>query len=253
MMRHAILVVTAASLLSGCTVFRQIGLAPRQPAAIHAPAETQAALARTAMKKRDAAKAIVHAEAAVAADGQDPALRTLLGSAYLRGGRFASAAQAFGDSLALRPGDARVALNLALARIATGEWGAARAVLDENAAIIPAADRGLALALAGEPQQGVTVLLAAMRVPGADARTRQNLALALALAGEWSDAHMLISLDLDPKAARGRVLEWMRFAQPRAAADQVAALLRITPAADPGQPVALALGRAATAPAAAAP
>ncbi|MEH3123939.1 MAG: hypothetical protein PGN16_18550 [Sphingomonas phyllosphaerae] len=208
-------------------------------------AQDDVAAAQRALKQRRWPVAIAHAEQAVAQDGSDGDRRALLGTAYLRAGRFRSAAQAFDDTLALRQADGATALHLALAQIASGQHEAARATLSRYAALIPAADQGLALALAGQPGQGVEVLMAAMRVPGADARTRQNLALALALAGEWPDALFLVGLDLPPAQARQRILDWMRFARPHGPAEQVAVLMKITPALDPGQPEALALQRGA--------
>ncbi|MEH3105232.1 MAG: hypothetical protein PGN12_15205 [Sphingomonas phyllosphaerae] len=223
--------------LSGCSVWRfdfgRTSVARADPVAA----------AERALRQRRWPIAVAYAEQAVAANASDGARRVLLGTAYLRAGRFRSAAQAFEDAVALDQADGASALHLVLAQIASGQQAAARSTLSRHAALIPAADRGLALALAGEPGQGVEVLMAAMRVPGADARTRQNLALALALAGEWSDAFFLVGLDLPPAQARQRILDWMRFARPQGAADQVAALMKITPALDPGQPEALALHR----------
>ncbi|WP_051272799.1 hypothetical protein [Sphingomonas phyllosphaerae] len=210
-------------------------------------AQDDVTAAQRALKQRRWPVAIARAEQAVAQDGSDGDRRALLATAYLRAGRFRSAAQAFDDTLALRQADAATALHLALAQIASGQHDAAQATLSRYAALIPAADRGLALALAGQPGQGVEVLMAAMRVPGADARTRQNLAMALALAGEWPDALFLVGLDLPPAQARQRILGWMRFARPTGPAEQVAALMKITPALDPGQPEALALQRPAPA------
>lgn len=236
----AMLVLAMA--LAGCAILRFDFRGHRNVAAATGAGEVAAA--QRALRQRRWPVAIARAEQAVALDGADGERRALLATAYLRAGRFRSAAQAFADTLALRQADGRTALNLALAQIATGQDAAARATLVRYEALIPAADRGLALALGGAPAQGVEVLMAAMRVPGADARTRQNLALALALAGEWPDAFFLVGLDLPPSAARQRILDWMRFARPRGAADQVAALLKIAPAIDPGQPVALALHQA---------
>jgi Flp pilus assembly protein TadD len=221
--------------LSGCSVWRfDFSRTPATRA-------DDVAAAERALRQRRWPVAVARAEQAVAAKGGDGARRALLGTAYLRAGRFRSAAQAFDDALALGHVDGATALHLILAQIASGQQHAAQASLSRHAALIPAADRGLALALAGAPGQGVEVLMAAMRIPGADARTRQNLALALALAGEWPDAFFLIGLDLPPAQARQRILEWMRFARPQGAADQVAALMKITPAVDPGQPEVLAL------------
>jgi len=133
-----------------------------------------------ALAAHRARQAIGFAEAAVRAAPQDAGYRALLGQAYLQAGRFASARDAFIDTLALSPNDGRSALSLALAQIASGDWANARKTLDDHEALIPAADRGLAMALAGDPATAVELLNAAAHAPEADAKTRQNLALALA-------------------------------------------------------------------------
>lgn len=204
-------------------------------------AATNAERAAKALAAGDATKAIGFAEAAVAQMPQDAGYRALLGGAYLKAGRFTSAHMAYGDVLKLSPDNGKAALNLALAMIAEGQWDGARAFLDEHSSIVPASDRGLALALAGDAPSGVELLTAAARQPDADAKTRQNLALALALAGRWQEARAVVGLDLAPIEADKRIVEWAEFAQPTGAADQVAALLGVTPVKDPGQPVALAL------------
>ena len=45
--------------------------------------------------------------------------------------------------------------------------------------------------------------------PEATPKTRQNLALALALAGRWQEARTLVGLDLAPVEADKRIVEWM--------------------------------------------
>lgn len=197
--------------------------------------------ARKAIAKRDAAAAIHYAELAVELSPRDGGYRALLGQAYLLSGRFGSARTALLDSLSLTPGDGKVALNLALAQIADGDWTAARSTLDVNANTIPIADRGLAMALAGDPAGAVELMLPVARAPGSEPKLRQNLALSLALAGRWQDARLVASLDLSPADVDKRVTEWAVFARPTGKSDQVAALLGVAPAADPGQPVALAL------------
>lgn len=208
-------------------------------------AESQAAdlaeKAGNALAKKNGDKAVEYAEAAVALQPREASYRALLGQSYLEAGRFASAHQALVDALALDSGNARAALNLALAEIAEGNWAAARQTLADHASIIPASDRGLALALAGDPKGAVAILLPAARTPGADSKTRQNLALAFALAGDWRDARAVVSMDLSPADVDKRLGEWAQLAQPRRASDQVAALLGVTPSQDPGQPIALAL------------
>lgn len=78
--------------------------------------------------------------------------------------------------------------------------------------------------------------------PAADARVRQNLALAFALAGDWAQARAVAAQDLPADQVDARITEWMSFAKPGSSNQQVAALIGVSPAAnDPGQPVRLAL------------
>ncbi len=216
----------------------------RDGAAIEKQADATFDKASKALSKGDGAQAVSFAEAAVALKPQDATYRMLLGQSYLKAGRFVSAHQAFADVLTLNPGDDRAALNLALAEIAEGQWDAARQTLNDHADGIPARDRGLAIALAGDPAGGVQILMTAARSPDADAKTRQNLALALALSGRWSDAKTLVSVDVAPEEANKRILQWITFAKPTSPSDQVAALLGVVVARDDGQPVTLALNAA---------
>jgi Flp pilus assembly protein TadD len=204
-------------------------------------AAKEAKRARKALGKGEGQKAVTHAEAAVALDPKNSELRSLLGETYLFAGRFASATMALGDALTLDPANGRTALNLALAQIATGEWATARQTLDTHAATIPASDRGLAFALAGDPGTAVAVLSEAARQPGADAKTRQNLALSFALAGQWQQARAIAAVDLAADQVDARIMQWASFARPQNAYDQVAKLLGVTPVADKGQPERLAL------------
>lgn len=198
--------------------------------------------AKKALAKGSAAEAVTLAESAVTLAPGDAGYRLLLGDAYLKAGRFASAGSAFGDVLALDPASGKAALNLALTQIAEGKWDAARGTLSQHAATIPARDRGLAWALAGDPAGGVQILMAAAREPGADARVRQNLALTLALAGQWREAKMVALRDVNEDEATRRVMQWANFAKPVRASDQVSALLGVQPVEDAGMPRALALG-----------
>src|SRR3546814_9732647 len=74
--------------------------------------------------------------------------------------------------------------------------------------IVPAADYGLAMAMAGDAPEGVRILSEMIHDPAATARTRQNLAYAYALAGRWKDARMMAGFDLDPLAANQRITQW---------------------------------------------
>jgi Flp pilus assembly protein TadD len=195
-----------------------------------------------ALNSNNVPMAIDFAERAVARTPGDAGLRALLGNAYFAGGRFQSAQSAFRDSLALDGNQPQVALKYALVQIALGKANQATAFLNANRRLLDPSDYGLALALAGHTSQAIAVLDPAARQPGADATVRQNLALAHALAGEWDEAKIIASQDVPAGQLDGRIQQWMQLAKPAHAADQVAALVGVVPAAaDAGQPVQLAL------------
>jgi Flp pilus assembly protein TadD len=194
-----------------------------------------------ASSKGNKAKAFNRAERAVALMPNVASYRSLLGRAYVAAGRFTSAETSFADALVLEPGNGKYALNLALMKIARGDNGAAMGLLEEHRPLISLADYGLALALAGDVVGAITTLQEAARGPDANAKTRQNLGLAYALGGRWIEARVVASQDLSPDMVDARMGEWALMASPRAAWDQVAGLLRVTPVADSGQPAQLAL------------
>lgn len=200
-----------------------------------------AASAILASAKGNKAKAFDRAERAVALMPNNASYRSLLGRAYVAAGRFASAETSFADALTLEPGNGKFALNLALMKIARGDNGAAMGLLEEHRSVISLADYGLALALAGDIVGAITTLQEAARAPDASAKARQNLGLAYALGGRWIEARVVASQDLSPDLVDARMSEWALMASPRAAWDQVAGLLRVTPVADAGQPARLAL------------
>src|SRR6476646_2074551 len=208
------------------------------------PAQVEKLLA-----KGDTADAVAAAEASVAAQPNASANRAQLGRVYLQAGRFASAEAAFSDVLAIDPTDGASALKLALVKIAQGKADGARSVLETNRDRIGGADYGLAVALSGDINGAVQILEAVTRAPGADAKARQNLALAYALQGKWLNARVMALQDLAPADADARIIQWMNFVRPASHSDQVASLLGVTPAAsDAGQPVALAFARPAAEP-----
>ena len=207
-----------------------------------------------ALNSNDFATAVKLAERAVESSPNDAGFRALLGNAYFSSGRFASAEAAFRDSLALINDQPQVILKLALVEIAQGRNAEALAFLSSARGLLDPADYGLAVALAGQPQEAINVLEPAAREVGADARVRQNLALSYALAGDWESARTIAAQDLAPNLVDARIQEWMTFAKPTHASDQVAALTGFRPTAgDPGQPTRLALRTVDTRTAEAAP
>ena len=200
--------------------------------------------AQMALSAGDYATAVDLAERAVEQSPQDINVRVLLGNAYFGAGRFASAEAAYGDALSLVPAQPQVILKRSLVQIALGKNDEAIANLQAAHRYIDVADFGLALALAGRADEAVQVLDVAARAQGADARVRQNLALSHALVGDWTAARIVAAQDLTADLVDARIKQWMSLAKPAHSYDQVAMLVGITPAAaDPGQPVRIALNK----------
>jgi D-alanyl-D-alanine carboxypeptidase len=220
----------SASIFGGKVDTSNIGLATR---------------AQMALASNDIASAISLAERAVDNSPRDAGFRALLGNCYLAAGRFASAEAAYRDSLSLLETQPQLILKLALVQIAQGKADEAKSLLAQAQSVLDPADVGLALALAGDPHSAVAVLEPSARAAGADARTRQNLALAYAFAGNWTMARVVAAQDVPADQLDARIEQWAQLAKPARASDQVAAFIGIQPAAaDPGQPVRLALNKA---------
>ena len=231
--RFALVVTTAIAGLAMASISAEA--APR--------ADKSFAEAQSALAKGQVDKAIAHAEAAVAADPRNPGYRALLGAAYLEAGRFQSAATSFNDAMELGDSNPRTVLSFALASIALGDSRSAVSMLDANAQVIDPADMGLALALAGQPERGVHVLVNAVR--GADQVTpklRQNLAYAYALAGNWRAARVMAAEDVPADQLEARIASWASMSAPELHQQRIASLLGVRARADGGQPQNLALG-----------
>lgn len=231
--------VVPAALASLAFAPTSASAAPKQ-----APKQAQVshyAKAQSALNKGDAQQAVVHAEAAVAADPLNADARALLGAAYLGSGRFMSAAMAFEDALDLGQDDARTVLSYSLAKIAIGDARVAVQTLEDARGSLNAADYGLALALAGQADRGVQVLIQAMRNEDPTPKLRQNLAYAYALSGNWRAARVMAAEDVPAGQVDMRIVEWAAMAAPEMYQQRVAGLLKVTPAYDSGQPAHLAL------------
>ncbi|GAA4717351.1 SPOR domain-containing protein [Sphingomonas lutea] len=203
--------------------------------------------ALTALSSGDVGTAINYAEKAVEKTPDDAGFRALLGNSYFAAGRFASAEAAYRDSLTIYAQQPQVLLKLALSQVALGKTDQAVSFLHSAQGMLDPADYGLALALAGRPSDAVSILDASARLQNADARVRQNLALAYALSGNWSQARIVAAQDVSADKLDARIQEWIRLANPAKPHDQVAALTGVVPAAvDAGQPVRLALRPTAT-------
>lgn len=231
----------ALSVVTGCSGMAKMANAAPESAGAPATAAKSADKARDALEAGKPTKAVALAEAAVAGNPRDAGYRALLGQAYLNDGRFASATSALGDAMELGAKDGNTVIALTLAYIAQGKNDQATDLLKRNFDVVPAADMGLALALAGDTNSAIYMLTEAARSPEATARTRQNLALALALSGRWAQARVLAAQDLSLDKIEGRMAEWSKLAEQPDASLRVASLLGTSAQADAGMPVRLAL------------
>lgn len=205
------------------------------------PASASAAAAQTAIAKGKTSAAVEFAEAAVLASPRDATGRALLGATYVKAGRFLSAATTLGEAIELGDTSPRTIITYALAQIAAGQPNEALVTLDRWEAALDPADFGLAVALAGRPQQGVHVLGNALRDGHNTVKVRQNLAYAFALIGDWQSARLMAAQDVPADEVGDRLGHWAQMALPEMFQQRVADLLGTTIAADPGQPMQLAL------------
>ena len=242
--------IVLASMIAGCA-------APQEKMGLGGRANEYMGLATRALMALNAKNlpvAIDYAEKAVEHSPDDAGFRALLGNAYFAAGRFSSAESAYKDALTIYSNQPQVVLKLALVETALGKKDQAVAFLHAGRSVLDASNYGLALALAGEHDEAIEVLDAAARQPGADATVRQNLALAHALAGDWTEARTIAAQDVPGDKLDARIRDWMQLASPKKPSDQVAALMGVTPSAvDQGQPVRLALRKTDTMLAVAAP
>ncbi len=205
-------------------------------------AQVSAAKAEKFMAKGEFSKALPFAEAAVAGDMHNTQYRVMLSRVYMAEGRFRSAERTLMDVMDLGQVDPRSVISLSLVRTAQGKTDSAISLVEAHRAILPASDYALALALAGDQKRAIDILVDAIRSDNANARTRQNLALAYALDNRWREAQVMAKQDMNAIAADKAIVEWAQYARPGAYETRVAGLLKVTPNRDDaGQPVRLAL------------
>ena len=226
--RFCVTSALAAVLLSGCSA------GGPHPSKI-------AANAQSALSKGSPDKAIALAEQAVLADPRNAAYRTLLGTAYLRAGRFEAARQAYDEAMQLGEDSGKSALSLALSDIALGRTADAADTLNTYRDTIPASDYGLAMAMAGQTQTGVAALTDALRHGENTPKVRQNLAYAYALDGSWREAKLMTQQDVPADKVNARLQSWAAMASPEDTRRRVATLIGAPLRTDSGQPTALAL------------
>jgi Flp pilus assembly protein TadD len=228
-----------AALLAGCSGQPSVASAGSAPMA-DAPTGGQG--------EGIAESVVAKAEARVARSASNASARADLAQIYLAAGRFDSAATTFEDAVSLGDKSPRTGLSLALSYIGSGRNARALDVLSHWRDKIPAGDFGLAVALAGQPAQGVALLTDTLRGGENSPKVRQNLAYAYALDGRWSQARVVASQDVPGDQLDARIAEWASHARAEQAQSRVAGLLGTPLRTDPGQPAALALGGVERAP-----
>lgn len=225
----AVTTALATTALGGCAS----NAAPR--------ADFSAKKAQTALVQGKTDQAVTHAEASVQAEPRNAAYRAMLGATYMEAGRFKSAATSFQDAMTLGDNSPRTALSFSLAAIAAGDNASALAVLRDWRDTIDAADLGLAMSLAGQPDQGIHILGNALRSGQATAKVRQNLAYSYALKGDWRAARLMAAEDVPADQVSDRIGEWAQTINPEYYQARVANLLSVPVVGDTGQPAMLAL------------
>ncbi|MBB3990403.1 SPOR domain-containing protein [Croceicoccus naphthovorans] len=225
----------AAMMLAGSMM---AGVVAVQPAMA---GDGSVAKAAEALQENELGKAVRYAEDAVESEPRDAARRALLGRTYLRAGRIYSARSALAEAVSLGDNSPRTALMLALAEIGAGNPRAGVSALAMQGNAIPAADRGLAFALAGETARGVEIISADIRIGNNTPKNRQNLAYAFALDGRWREARLMAAQDVPANMLDQRITEWATTSRPDQVGQRVAALVGTELADDQGMPRALAL------------
>ena len=233
-------VILASAVLMGASMAgcSDVGTG-RRPVASIMPVQKLAPRIEKALAEKDYERALTQAEELVAAAPQEGAYRALLGRTYLANGRYGSARTAFQDAMTLGNRDVRTIVSLSLTEVGLGSARSARNLLADHIEDLPAADYGLAMAIAGNAEEGVRALVEAVHQPEATAQTRQNLAYALALGGAWAQARLIAGQDLSAKEAERRISEWSRVGDEQ---QRVIAMLGVSPRSnDSGLPARLAL------------
>jgi tetratricopeptide (TPR) repeat protein len=222
------------------------------PSFVHATTAGYDATDSQARPDKKIMKQVAAAERAVSKAPQDATERARLGQVYLAAGRFVSAGTTFEEAVSLGDKSPATALGMALSYIAMGRNAEANALLGQWGDTLPASDHALALALAGQPAQAITLLGNAIRQGDNTTQTRQNLAYAYALAGHLPEARTIAAQDIAADKLEVRISEWALQASIGSPQSRVAALLGAPVSRDPGRPAQLAIAAAPSAPALAA-
>jgi Flp pilus assembly protein TadD len=137
----------------------------------------------------------------------DNAARRGLGAALIAVGQPALAEQQIDAALRADPADYRALNLLGVSLDMQGRHAEAQANYRRGIELAPdyvslRSNYGLSVAITGPPQEAIAQLAPIAGLAHADARTRQNLAFAYAMAGDLENALQLCRRDLDERAAQ---------------------------------------------------
>jgi Flp pilus assembly protein TadD len=171
---------------------------------------------------------------------KDAGALTGLGMALVQLNQPTAALEPLRQGLAIRP-DARGYRVLGVAENLLGQNQQAEADYTRGLALAPddpglSNNLGLSMALSGNFNGAIAVLRTAANGPSATPRTRQNLALALGLAGRTADAEQVARMDLDEQSVQSNLAYYaiLRGMSPK---ERTEALLR--PAGQAQNPAAV--------------
>ncbi|HXI86640.1 MAG TPA: tetratricopeptide repeat protein [Parvularculaceae bacterium] len=136
----------------------------------------------------------------------DPDVNLEVGKALVEGGRSFEAVRYLETATKKKPNDWRALSAYGVALDEIGQHETARekydAALELNqSAVSVLSNKGLSYAMSGNLELAIKTLRFAAGEAGADARVRQNLALALAIKGDYPEAVRLARSDLPPQIA----------------------------------------------------
>lgn len=206
-LRTALSLVIAATLVAGCSESKAPELTAQKPVA---PSKLIVAVNK-ALADGDTAAAVTLAQLQAQVQPGSTEVQRTLARAQLADGRFADALYTLKAQVEANPQDTTLSFSYGLALLATGQEAAGRTHLVKlvmTGAPQMASDVGLALALAGDPAGGLSLLEPAARAAAADGRVRQNLGLAYAAKGDWLRARDAARLDLPPEQVDAAVSRW---------------------------------------------
>lgn len=148
--------------------------------------------------------------------GGDPAARRGLASALIAMGQPALAEQQIDAALQADARDYRALNLLGVSLDMQGRHAEAQATYRRGIEMAPdyvplRSNYGLSLAITGPPQEAIAQLVPIAGSARADARVRQNLAFAYAMAGDLENALQLCRRDLDERSAQRQLAYYMQL------------------------------------------